>query len=153
MLCNLKYIEFDELKEIWGLGSVYIRSVKRSSAMYKTINYCIKNMYACSNDLKGEKGYLASRNLQRNMELRDWKVSELDAFYEYNKDLQMEIKKGLHWAKAYSTEHKYLGQCTTKGGMFAEDQERICKCKYYTYSINSEEKFKYVVAKRKEKTI
>ncbi|MDD4752923.1 MAG: hypothetical protein PHT78_06690 [Desulfitobacteriaceae bacterium] len=153
MICNLKFIRFDELKEIWGLGSTYIRSMKSKGAMYKTINYCIKNMVAYSDNLKGEKGYLASRSLNRSIVLRSWEGAEQRDFKAYKNSLDEEISNGLKYTHKRITEHKYMGKCESEDGIFVEYEERSCICKYYTYPINSEDQFKFVVATRKEKDI
>lgn len=149
IICNLNYIKFDELNAIWGLGSTYIRTVKNKGAMAKTVNYCVKNMYAYSDELKGEKGYLASRGLRRSIVLRSWEGAEQNEFEAYKKKLDAEIKEGLRYTNRRITEHKYEGICKLEDGIFLETEERSCICKYYTYAVNSEDQFEFIVATKK----
>lgn len=151
MICNLRYIPIGELNDIWGLGVSYIKSVRRTGAMYKTINYCIRNMLAYADELKGEKGYLNSRGLNRNIVLRSWIGAEQNDFQACKDSLDKQRKNGLECSYKRVTEHRYIGKRVSEDGIFVEEEERLCKCKYYTYPVNSAAQFDFVVATRKEK--
>jgi len=150
MICNLNYISYDELNHIWGMGSTYVRGIKTKTAFIKTENYCMKNMTVASGDLRGQKGYLASRGLNRDICLRSWRKTEENDFKQQEQRLLDAKETGLQCSKKRVTEHEYLGD-NAIDEIFVESEERICTCKYYTYPLDSTSSFQMIdTAKRKD---
>lgn len=148
MVCNITFIEFDKLKQIWGLGSCYVQAIRCTSQLNKVINYAKKNMNNSSLDLKGEKGYLASKGLNRNIVLRSWVESEQKEFNIQKQRLE-QVKSKVKYTESHITEHIYTGE-VTNDGLFYDDKECQCICKYYTYPIESIQNFEFLgIAKKK----
>lgn len=128
LICNLNYIPFDELRTIWGKGAVYFRSFKLTgiNGLWKAVRYLQKNMYHA--ELEGEKGYLCSKGLNRNIIYRSW-VS--------NEQAQVEaIKKSLTGNTpnhAFETVHNYCGWDET--GIWG--RELTVRTKYFKFFLSS----------------
>lgn len=138
IICNLNYIEFNELKGIWNLGGVFIGRIKSKNQLYKVTNYLKKNMVNARLYLKSEKGYLASKGLNRNIVLRSWAPNEQTEFQEQAQYLD-EIKKEVEYSKKHISEHNYSTWETCDG--YPIEINRNCIFKYYTYPIESKENF------------
>lgn len=152
MVCNLNYINFDTLLKIWGLGGVYVSVIKNKTELAKVTNYAKKNIKFASKDLKGEKGYLASKTgLNRNIVVRSWADNESLEFEKQDKRLGKEKNNGLKPISKYTRKHTYKGSASDDG-LFYEDKDCDCTIKYFTYRIDSKEKFKLLdLAKLKKK--
>lgn len=124
IVCNLNYIPFDELRTIWGNGAVYFRSFKQTglNGMWKAVHYLQKNMRKA--ELKGEKGYLASKGLNRNIIYRSWEPNENEAAKEIEDFLQ-----GKTPDRKYETSHNYYGVDDT--GVF--DKELTVETKFFKF--------------------
>ena len=77
------FFNFDEtvttkdIEEMWQYGFVSSTFITSNDELYTKISYCIDNMFKVSySDLKGEKGYLRSKNLQDQLVLRSWNKKE-----------------------------------------------------------------------------
>lgn len=132
LVCNLNYIPFDGLRTLWGNGAVYFRSFKQTglNGMWKAVRYLQKNM--AQSELKGEKGYLASKGLQRNKVFRSWVGSE--------KQQADKIEKGLSNltpSRSYETSHDYEGLSTD--GTFGK--ELTATTKYFMFFQSSTGQF------------
>lgn len=104
MICNLNFVPFDELRTIWRNGAVYFRSFKQTgmNGLWKSIRYLQKSMGSA--ELKGAKGYLCSKGLNRNLVYRTWMPNE-----QAQADA---IKKSISGSKpscSYTTTHCYSG--------------------------------------------
>jgi len=134
LICNINYIPFNELHELWGNGSVYFASFKKTGmeGMWKSLRYMQKNLRSVNGSLKGEKGYLASKGLQRNKVYRSWEPEEA---LEVEK-LEQTVKDVEH-NYSYKTEHNYRGMADD--GL--HDRELTSTCKYYKYFVNNGDQF------------
>ena len=125
MVCNLPYIEHQYLLKIWGKGSVNIKNVNDIKGL---IRYITKDMNdSTSHILRGEKGYLASRGLQRDIIVRSWKPEEKEE-YENTK----ELLKGEKATLDHKSTNKYAGTI-----------------EYYKYNVKSDLFHNTKQAKRK----
>lgn len=68
------------LSELWQNGITYITYFDSQSKFDTSIRYLIANMASCSQDTKGKHGYLASKNLERNITITSYKKSDADQF-------------------------------------------------------------------------
>lgn len=85
MICNLPYIEVRELCRIWGNGFVHIENVYDLEGLseYMTKDMLNQTEYV----FKGNKGYLCSRGLQRNIVVRSWSTDpEEKKLYQDTRD-------------------------------------------------------------------
>lgn len=84
-----------DIEDMWQYGFVSSTFITSGDELNTKISYCIDNMFKVSySDLKGEKGYLHSKNLQTQLVLRSWNKKEADKAYELlNKLLQKGIDK------------------------------------------------------------
>ncbi len=80
----------------------------------------IRNMLAYADGLKGEKGYLNSRGLNRNIVLRSWIGAEQNDFQACKDSLDKQIKIGLKCSYKHVTEHRYIGKRESEDGIFVE---------------------------------
>lgn len=145
MICNIVFIDFNELKQVWGLGGVNIQKISSKTQLNKVMNYSCKNMNNAKLDIKGEKGYLASKGLNRNIVLRSWVSSEQTEFNMQNQRLEQAKCINKH-----ETRHTYTGT-TRNDDIFDEQKECDCSCIYLTYSIQSLQSFKYLDIATKKK--
>lgn len=101
MFCNLdKKTSNTEIAEIWKLGYVWIEYIESNSELYDKVSYCIRNMQEIGlTELQGEKGYLCSKNLNRNIVLRTWKESEEQMCDKIFQELKDKPKKLLYTAE------------------------------------------------------
>lgn len=104
LVCNLNYIPFDELRTMWGNGAVYFKSFKQTGmeGLWKSVRYLQKNMRQA--ELKGAKGYLCSKGLNRNLVYRSWVPSEAA-----QADATKKALAGIHPDYSYETYHDYTG--------------------------------------------
>lgn len=100
MIINMPYVPFKQLKDIWGLGTVYINKIKDVDNLGA---YVVKYMNENIDDirLKGIKAYNMSTGLKKPIEIKSWDNQELakDIFEKYCKD-----KKRLVYDKRYHNE-------------------------------------------------
>lgn len=131
LVCNLNYIPFDELRSIWGNGAVYFRSFKQTglSGMWKAVRYLQKNMRIAQ--LEGDKGYLASKGLQRNLVFRSWKPEEVQQCQSVEKILENRRPD-----MSYENFHEYYGMADE---IF--DKKLTATTKYFKYLRSNHEQF------------
>ena len=71
MVCNLPFIRKKELAELWGLGFVKINKIEHVDNVGAYVSkYMSKE--AADERLRGLRGYNASKNLERPIELKTW---------------------------------------------------------------------------------
>lgn len=71
MICNLPFVKKKELQELWGLGFVKINKIEHVDNVGAYVSkYMSKE--AADERLRGFRGYNASNNLERPMELKSW---------------------------------------------------------------------------------
>lgn len=105
VLCNVPYVTIDEFEKIWTYGEFELKKPKGTEELYKFQNYMIKNMNEQSwESLRGEKGYLASNNLKRNIIARSWATDTGEI------ELHEQTKKacaGIHRSFIKATDNKF----------------------------------------------
>lgn len=132
LVCNLNYIPFDELRTIWGHGAVYFRSFKLTgmNGMWKAVHYLQKNMKQA--ELEGEKGYLCSKGLARNLVYRSWVPNEAAKANAVEKLL-----------KGSSPNHSHV-TCHNYRGLDADgysDKELTATTKYFKFFVSNDSQF------------
>lgn len=145
LICNLNYIPFQELHSCWGHGAVYFRSFRQSggAGFWAAIHYMQKNMTAEAENMKGEKGYLASRGLNRSKVFRSWIASEQEAVSQLEKSLRETTP-----LYQYQTKHTY--EATGTDGIFVQDVNAVYK--YYVYRQDNSNMFpKLPLAKKRSR--
>lgn len=147
MICNIAYIRFAELKEIWGLGGAYIKKIGNKEQFAKSKNYLKKNMKEAATYLEGKKGYLASKGLSRNIELRSWVEKESNEYTKQARRLE-EIKKEVDYTRKHIIRREL--PITNPVDFYWSDDEKFCEFKYYTYPIDSTDMFPPVEMARKK---
>lgn len=145
LICNLNYIPFQELYNCWGHGAVYFHSFRQSggAGFWAAIHYMQKNMTAEAENMKVEKGYLASKGLQRSKVFRSWIVSEQEAVSQIEQSLRE--RKPLY---QYQTKHTY--EATGTDGIFVQDVNAVYK--YHAYRQDNSAMFpKLPLAKKRSR--
>lgn len=145
LICNLNYIPFQELHSCWGHGAVYFRSFRQSggAGFWAAIHYMQKNMTAEAENMKGEKGYLASKGLNRSKVFRSWIVSEQEAVSQIEQSLRETTP-----LYQYQTKHTYEAMGTD--GIFVQDVNAVYK--YYVYRQDNSAMFpKLPLAKKRSR--
>lgn len=132
LICNLNYIPFDELWVMWGNGAVYFKSFKQTGmeGLWKAIRYLQKNMRQA--ELKGEKGYLCSKGLNRNRAFRSWIPNEEAKVDEIKRSLS-----GIQPSFSYETCHNYHG--VDEDGIF--ETELTATTKYFKFFMSNSSQF------------
>lgn len=74
IICNLPLdVTNVEIQPIWGLGMTSTEGVEKHSRFDTVVSYCITNMDEVAvSDLCGQKGYMYSKGLRRNVVLTSW---------------------------------------------------------------------------------
>ncbi|MBQ8922119.1 MAG: hypothetical protein IJ060_08175 [Oscillospiraceae bacterium] len=73
MICNFgQTTTRKEIAAIWKHGSVDMTHIKDKDHLRNSIFYLLKNMRDAADDLFGRKGYLSSRNAERNIVHKTW---------------------------------------------------------------------------------
>lgn len=105
VICNFnpKQIKNNEVKELWKNGITYISFLKNQSLFHTAVDYLISNMAESSADTKGKRGYLASKNLERNIIITSYKSEDTDTFDNIFPEIQNSNNRIL-----YET-HNHLG--------------------------------------------
>lgn len=132
LVCNLNYIPFDELRKIWGRGAVYFCSFKLTgiNGLWKAVRYLQKNMR--HTELEGEKGYLCSKGLNRNIVYRSWVSNEQVQAKAIEKSLAGNAPN-----HSYETIHTYYGM--DEAGIC--ERELTVQTKYFKYFTSSASQF------------
>ncbi len=87
------------LSELWQNGITYISVFDKQSKFTTAIDYLIANMASSSADTKGKHGYLASKNLERNITITSYKKSDAEQFDNIFPQIQKSHNKILYETK------------------------------------------------------
>lgn len=103
MICNIDgSISENELVELWRYGSVEIILLEDKGNLDKRIRYMQNNMLGVKNELKGKKGYLASKNAKAD------KIIDLNKLCEENPEevekIANKIMQSLRVNKMYNVD-------------------------------------------------
>ena len=96
MICNLPFVKKKELAELWGLGFVKINKISHVDNVGAYVSKYMSKEVA-DERLKGLRGYNASKNLERPVELKTW--SDGNKVVNEVCDLYIKNKKPVYSAK------------------------------------------------------
>ena len=83
MLCNLDANTQQKfIKEIWGLGGVYISHKRDKEAFKGGVNYLFRNLKKNFDEYVDKRAFIYSRGLKSNVYLRFWKLEEVNVILE-----------------------------------------------------------------------
>lgn len=83
VICNFSpAIKNSQVRELWKNGITYITYLENQTRFDVAVNYLIANMAESAEDTKGKRGYLASKNLERNIVLTSYKEEDRAQFEE-----------------------------------------------------------------------
>lgn len=83
MMCNFpQNITNNVVKEIWGKGITYVTYIESQEKYKRCIQYLIDNMNESAGELKGKKGYLTTKGIERDIIYKSWNESEFKDFQE-----------------------------------------------------------------------
>lgn len=101
MICNLPYIEKDQLAQIWGYGFIKINAIDKVDNLGA---YVVKYMNKDIDDvrLQGLKAYNCSKGLQKPVELKSWSNRDRDCIQDLKESLQ---KASPSYATTYESEN------------------------------------------------
>ena len=115
----------------------------RDPGFWAAIRYLQKNMQAEADGLKGEKGYLASKGLNRSKVYRSWVEGEREAVRQIEASL-----KGAEPLYKYQTSHQYEDGASDE--LFIQDVTATYK--YYAYKQDNSDQFpKLPTAKKRRR--
>lgn len=77
MICNFdSTVTQRTIRLIWKNGSVCADNITDADSFKRVKNYLIQNMNECANELHGAKGYLYSKNLDRDITINSWNTQQ-----------------------------------------------------------------------------
>lgn len=83
IFCNLnESIKNKTIKTIWGMGITYISYIESNSRMKTMVQYLVNNMSESVEDLKGKRGYLTSKGVERNIVVTSYRTEHEAVFVE-----------------------------------------------------------------------
>lgn len=83
VICNFpNSISNNIINPIWNNGISYVTSVKSRADYDNAIKYLINNMDAASGELKSKKGFLYSKNCERDIIVDSWHAGQEQEFIE-----------------------------------------------------------------------
>lgn len=82
VICNFnpKQIHNRDVTNLWKNGITHITLFNNSGMFPVAINYLISNMVESASDTQGKRGYINSKNLERNIIITSYKSEDTDAF-------------------------------------------------------------------------
>lgn len=83
IMCNFPNdISNNIIKDLWKNGIVYTTSIKTRADYETAIKYLIDNMNNASSELKSKKGFLYSKNCERDIVIDSWHADQEQEFAE-----------------------------------------------------------------------
>ena len=161
MLCNLLYEEAgDDLKKLWGWGSIRDSAIMGDLSFSNVIDYLINNLNDVSEVLEKKKGYLNSQHLKRRIILRSWNDDEhdlLEALWEKMKSApsaeERFIYKGKQVIESENQLDSEIKNLVDWGWISKAEAESSKPCIMFHYIINDNlyPWGNYIYAKKREK--
>lgn len=68
------------IKSLWQRGITYITYIKTQADYKQCIDYLIQNMDQAANELKGKRGYLAPKDIERDKVYNSWNSQHTEEF-------------------------------------------------------------------------
>ena len=113
LICNLpvETAEYD-IYRIWKNGFIKLYAITNDN-FKKRINYLIKNMNESADKLRGRKGYLCSKNVERDLTITSWKLEDQQEFQDVtNQIMQGNAYKSYETKKHIGIKIEYLDETT-----------------------------------------
>lgn len=83
VLCNLSNdITNNQIYKLWKNGITYVTRIKSEADFRQTIDYLISNMKSASSELKRKKGFIYSKNCQKDIIIDSWHDEQASEFIE-----------------------------------------------------------------------
>lgn len=88
MICNLNNDkDMKILYSLWESGYISCSLIYNQEYYYNCINYLIKNMNSSADDLKRIRGYLFSRNIERDIIVTSWRAEDVSEYDNIKQDI------------------------------------------------------------------
>lgn len=88
MMCNLcSSKDKKTLAALWDGGYISCTLINSEKYYYNCIGYLIKNMNRSASDLKRIRGYLFSRNTERDMVVTSWRAEDVSEYDNIKQDI------------------------------------------------------------------
>lgn len=96
MICNLDSCTSEsDIKEIWQNGNIVKDTMYTNDYFMNEVNYLIENMKAASEDLKGKKGYLCSKNVERDIVIDSENPEQEELYNQILEKIENHIQDGM----------------------------------------------------------
>lgn len=83
VMCNFQNdISNNIIQNLWKNGFTYVTEIKSMEGYRTTVQYLIDNMNEASGELKGKRGFLYSKNCERDIVIDSWHADQEDEFAE-----------------------------------------------------------------------
>ena len=107
MICNFnRKILNDEIAGIWKNGYTYISYISHQYYFDNVVKYLTKNMESSHDELKGRRGYLCSKNVERNIVFTSWNdendvkyIETMEKVKKAERRIIYEAKNPIGWEK------------------------------------------------------
>ena len=87
------------ITQLWQRGLTYITYIKSQADYKQCIDYLIHNMDQAANELKGKRGYLAPKDIERDKVINSWNEQHTEEFNEAFERVENAPRKILYEAK------------------------------------------------------
>lgn len=92
-----------DIEKVWRNGGVYITAIEKKELFDRCVQYLVDNMSDAADYTRGQKGYLTSKNMVRNLVLKSYVEEDFEKFQKVFEEIRKQPYRIL-----YSTE-KHLG--------------------------------------------
>lgn len=83
LFCNFPpNIPNKTITHLWRNGITYITYIKTQADYQQCMDYLIQNMDQAANELKGKRGYLAPKDIERDKVIKSWNEQHTEEFME-----------------------------------------------------------------------
>ncbi len=160
LICNLPpETKESEIYRIWKNGLIKLSAITTDDTFRKKMNYMIKNMNESADKLRGRKGYLCSKNVERDLTITSWRFEDQQEFQDVtNQIMQGSAYKTYEVKRHLGIKGEYLnaetGEILDNFIPYAEITEELkqqgfedCTAEYvyYNATVKFPERFKPLV--------
>ena len=166
ILCNFgAQTTSAEVSAIWKNGFVKLNHMRNDSDLRRHIQYLVRNMNQSADELFGRKGYLMSRNIERDVQMKSWTedgeaalIAITDALKQHRVTKRYETEKHIGIGRAEVNaetgevyEEQYIGAELTDLMQQMGFSDISSKCEYYSSAMRCPERFSVLTAAKKKK--
>ena len=102
VICNFSdSIKNETISSLWKNGITYVSYIQSRGRYDQTVQYLVDNLNECSEDKKGKRGYLASSNLERDIEVTSWRAEDEKQFDEVFPTIEANRRRILYETKRH----------------------------------------------------